>query len=248
MKISNTPGTYGPGRAAATGRTQKSGSTTRVGTPSSVRDIHDTVEVQSIPADEMTPAVQRAIMQLVEEVDALRRELHEANKRLKDIEDLADMDPLLPIPNRRAFVRELSRMISFAQRYGAPSTLVFIDLNDMKYFNDTYGHDVGDQVLLHVANLLIANVRDTDIVARLGGDEFGLILAQADDSVGHNKAEALINLIQSHPIEINGKPYSLKMAFGTYTFSGNDEPKEVIDKADRAMYEKKRAMKNAEPR
>lgn len=246
MKITNTPGVMRTTPTGPVRRTEKTGSSTSASAP---RQINDTVQVTAIPPEEMTPRVQQAIMSLMEEVDKLRRELDATNRRLREMEDMADTDALLPIPNRRAFVRELNRMISFAERYGTPSTLVFIDLNDMKLINDKYGHEAGDKALFHVARLLVDNVRGTDVIGRLGGDEFGVILAQADEQVGTDKAASLAQTIADTPFDLGGETIKMSMAFGTYTFRQGDEPHDALDKADKAMYENKKELKgDSEPR
>ncbi len=240
MKISTTPGVVRTAPARPAGRTERTGSASDAGR---VRRIEDTVQVLGIPPEEMTDRVQHAILSLMQEVENLRHELDRTNRRLREMEDVADTDALLPIPNRRAFVRELSRMISFAERYGTPSTLMFIDLNDMKVINDKYGHEAGDRALFHVARLLVDNVRTTDVIARLGGDEFGVILAQADEKIGAEKASSLAEIIAQAPIKIGDDEIKMSLAFGTYTFRSGDQPDDALDKADKAMYENKRDMK-----
>lgn len=241
MKITNTPGVMRTGPARPVKRTERTSSATDTSAP---RHISDTVQVTTIPPEEMTPRVQQAIMSLMQEVDSLRRELDATNRRLREMEDMADTDALLPVPNRRAFVRELNRMISFAERYGTPSTLMFIDLNDMKLINDQYGHEAGDKALFHVARLLVDNIRSTDVVGRLGGDEFGVILAQADDQIGSAKAASLTDTIANSPLVLeDGTSISMTMAYGTYTFRSGDHPDDALDKADKAMYENKKEIK-----
>ena len=78
---------------------------------------------------------------------------------------------MLPILNRRAFVREISRFIAFAERYGTPSSLLYFDLDNFKAVNDAYGHAAGDVVLRHFSDLIASQIRDSDVLARLGGDE-----------------------------------------------------------------------------
>ncbi|WP_374764057.1 GGDEF domain-containing protein [Yunchengibacter salinarum] len=244
MKVSNSPGisrTTPTRRTGAAERVSASDRTGRASAPS--RTVQDTVEVLGIPPEEMTPNVKNAIMTLMSEVDGLRRDLEQSNRRLRELEDLADMDALLPIPNRRAFVRELNRMISFAQRYGTPSTLVFIDMNDMKQINDTFGHEAGDRALFHMARLLVDNTRGTDVVGRLGGDEFGVILAQADETTGREKAAELADMVMATPFEAGGEAIRLNLAYGLYTFRGEDDPNAAIQKADEAMYAHKKAVK-----
>lgn len=203
----------------------------------------DSIQVLGIPPEEFTPKVQNAITALMGEVEQLRQDLASAQRRLTELEELADMDTMLPIPNRRAFVRELNRLIRFAERYGTPSSLMFIDMNDLKMINDTYGHEAGDKALRHLARTLRDNLRGTDLVARLGGDEFGVLLAQADESTGRAKADNLAVDVSETPLSLGDQEITLKFAYGLYTFGGEDEAEAAITKADEAMYEHKREMK-----
>ena len=136
--------------------------------------------VLGIPESEFTPRVRDAIMGLMSEVDSLRRELGDTRKRLDEVEKSADQDGLLPLLNRRAFVRELTRYIAFTGRYNTPASLIYFDLNHMKKVNDTHGHAAGDAVLKHFSEVLQTQVRDSDSVGRLGGDEFGVLLSHAN--------------------------------------------------------------------
>ena len=114
---------------------------------SSGHHVQDSAAVMGIPEAELTPKVRDAIMTLMEEVARLREELNNNRGRIQHLERLADQDSLLPVYNRRAFVRELTRAISMTERYGAPSTVIYFDVNNMKQINDTYGHHVGDLLL-----------------------------------------------------------------------------------------------------
>ena len=114
-------------------------------------------QVLGIPEAEFTPRVRDAIMGLMGEVDILRRELNQTRARLEEAGKAADQDQLLPLFNRRAFVRELTRYIAFAGRYGTPASLIYFDLDGFKAVNDTYGHAAGDAVLAHFADVLLAH-------------------------------------------------------------------------------------------
>lgn len=194
-----------------------------------------------IPESELTPKVQGAIMRLMEEVETLRREIEQSRQRISYLEQLADQDTLAPIANRRAFVRELSRIMAFAERYGTASSLIYFDVNDLKPINDTHGHAAGDAVLMQVAETLLGNVRESDVVGRLGGDEFAVILSQADEDQAVEKAADLVRRIEGQTLDWNGTDIAIHVAHGTYTIRGDDSAQEALAAADRAMYERKMA-------
>ncbi|HXC27132.1 MAG TPA: GGDEF domain-containing protein [Stellaceae bacterium] len=171
---------------------------------------------------------------------AMQRELEDARARIIQLERLADEDSLAPIANRRAFVRELSRMIAFTRRYGPPSSVIYFDVNGMKQINDTHGHPAGDAALRHVAEILSNNVRESDIVGRLGGDEFGVILAQTNQEQANAKASSLAQAIGSTALSWGKHEIKLSAAFGVYSFTGSDDAQVAIEAADQAMYKQKR--------
>lgn len=180
------------------------------------------------------------LTRLQAEREAMQRELEDARARIVQLERLADEDSLAPIANRRAFVRELSRMIAFTRRYGPPSSVIYFDVNGMKQINDTHGHPAGDAALRHVADILAKNVRESDIVGRLGGDEFGVILAQTSQEQANAKAVALGQAIGTTPLRWGKFEISVTAAYGVYSFTGTDDAQVAIEAADKAMYKQKR--------
>ncbi len=203
----------------------------------------DVLNLAGIAETELSPKLRQALMSLLGEVDQLRRELTEARARIGYLERLADEDPLMPVANRRAFVRELTRMMSFAQRYGTPASLVYFDINNLKQINDQHTHACGDAVLLQVARILVDNVRNTDVVGRLGGDELGVLLVQADQPTAETKAAQLAAAVAAQPLLWQGKEIPLGVAYGVYTFTGGENAGDALDAADRAMYAAKRQRK-----
>ena len=172
--------------------------------------------------------------------DDLRGEVRRLKARLEESEELADRDALTPLLNRRALLRELSRIRTFSQRYGAPASLVYFDLDGFKSVNDTYGHAAGDAVLSHFADTLLAHVRDSDIVGRLGGDEFGIILSHADQAQAHNKAGALAATLKVSPPLWRGKAVQVGFSYGAFELAGGENADNAIARADEAMYAHKR--------
>ncbi len=207
------------------------------------RPIVDSASVMGIPEAEFTPKVRAAIMTLMEEVGRIRQQLEQAQQRIADVERLADQDALLPIANRRAFVRDMSRIMSFSSRYGTPASLVYFDINGFKQLNDTYGHAAGDAALKMVAELLVDQVRESDVVGRLGGDEFGVILVHADEAIANTKAQSLAEAIRSNPLDWEGERLNLDVAHGVYALKPGVDIGEALAKADKAMYAHKNSSK-----
>lgn len=161
---------------------------------------------------------------------------------LHDAEDLADRDPLAPVLNRRAFQRAVQRALSYVERYGRTSAVLYIDLDQFKAINDTFGHAAGDAVLRHVAAVLMDNVRDSDIVGRLGGDEFGVLLAEAGHAEASAKAEALRTIIASSPLTYEGQTHLVRASIGLHVLEAPDDVEGAIARADEAMYASKHRL------
>jgi len=200
----------------------------------------DQVAFLGLSEGELSVNVRLALQTLLEEVTHLRDELDQTRKRIAHLEQLADEDVMLPIANRRAFLRELTRMISYAERYGTAGSMLYFDINGMKAINDRFGHVAGDAVLQHFARVLIENVRDTDIVGRLGGDEFGVILTRTDEKQAQDKANSLVHVIEKTPFQWQGEKLSLSCSVGIHQFLGKQTAETALNAADADMYRLKR--------
>jgi diguanylate cyclase (GGDEF)-like protein len=192
---------------------------------------------------EMTPAVTAAVQTLLAEIGDLRGEVGRLKARLAQTEGLADRDALTPLLNRRALVRELGRVRTFGQRYGAHASLVYFDLDDLKGVNDRFGHAAGDAAIRAVAERLLANVRDSDIAGRMGGDEFAVILVQADRATAEAKAAQLARAIEKEPLRFGDWSAPLHVSWGVREITQEAEPEALVAEADAAMYERKRQRK-----
>jgi diguanylate cyclase (GGDEF)-like protein len=200
----------------------------------------DRVAFLGLSEGELSPNVRLALQALLDEVSHLRDELEHTRRRIAHLEQLADEDAMLPVANRRAFLRELTRMLSYAERYGATGSLLYFDINGMKIINDRFGHAAGDAALMHFTRLLLENTRDTDIVGRLGGDEFGVILAQATEQQAQEKANRLVRLITQTPLKWNDEKLFLSCSVGIHQFRAEQSAETAIDAADANMYQRKR--------
>lgn len=193
-----------------------------------------------IPEREITPRVRMAVAALTGEVDRLRREAEGARKKLHEAERAANQDTLLPILNRRAFMREITRFIAFVERYGTPASLIYLDLDGFKAVNDAHGHAAGDAALQHIATLLAAQVRGTDVLARLGGDEFAIVLAHASLEHAHAKGESLQMAMNANPPRWQGQPVRVTISYGVHELRAGDKADIALASADLAMYANKR--------
>jgi diguanylate cyclase (GGDEF)-like protein len=185
---------------------------------------------------EVTPNVRTAIGRLTSQIQALQADRVRLNQRLREAEDLADTDTLVPVFNRRAFVRELTRVISFAGRYGVQASVVYFDLDGFKQINDRYGHPAGDAILKAVGQTLLTNIRESDLAGRVGGDEFAVILAKAGPDNARTKGAQLAQAILQTRVSYMGQSLGVGAAFGAYCFEEGDTAERALSRADEAMY------------
>jgi len=202
--------------------------------------------VRGIPQAELTPRVRDTIMAFLREMEGLKQELSQARTRLDEVEKTADLDPVLPVLNRRAFTREITRYIAFTTRYSTPASLVYFDLNHLKQTNDTLGHAAGDALLAQFAKILLSHVRESDVVGRMGGDEFAILLSHAGQGQALKKAMGLADAAMQNPTLWNGHSIPVSFAYGAFELKAGDKAEAAIAKADEAMYAQKKARRTAD--
>ena len=184
--------------------------------------------------------------QLMAELDRLKAELTDSQQRVVELENTAHEDALLPIMNRRGFDRELERTLAYVKRHGTDVSLIFIDVDNFKAINDEHGHGAGDAALLHLTDILIANLRRSDVVARLGGDEFAILLHRADEEAGIMKADQLARGLASSRLIHEGKEIPMSLSAGTTQLHSGDTGVATLARADKLMYAGKTRRKRAE--
>jgi diguanylate cyclase (GGDEF)-like protein/PAS domain S-box-containing protein len=151
---------------------------------------------------------------------------------------LAEHDALTGLYNRRRFQEELEQHVSYTRRYGHQGALLFIDLDQFKYINDSFGHQQGDDFLIQVANRLGAKLRNTDLLGRLGGDEFAVLLPRGDEREAAQVAQALLDALAVKDVEIRGGGYAhISASIGIVLFPDHGTSwGELLARADAAMY------------
>lgn len=165
------------------------------------------------------------------------------NKKKKDLIGLAYGDELTGLYNRRYFDRELEIEIRRSVRYNRPLTLIMVDIDHFKKFNDTYGHQKGDSVLRTVGTILKENSRSSDIVCRYGGEEITILLPEQDIKQGIIAAEKLRIVLAREAKEIENVEITASFGVGT-TGAGIKTGEELISKSDEALYKAKKSGRN----
>ena len=165
----------------------------------------------------------------------------------EELERLSVTDRLTELYNHGYFHQRLDEEIGRASRFSHPLSLIMLDIDDFKEFNDTYGHPRGDAVLRRVADIIRENLREIDVAARYGGEEFVIVLPETDATGAHYVAERVRESVESSAFETSdgGGSVSKSVSVGIATFPVNAESATLlVDAADRAMYDAKHSGKN----
>jgi diguanylate cyclase (GGDEF)-like protein len=159
---------------------------------------------------------------------------------------MAPPDPLTGLPNRAVLKDRVNQAVLFAERYDRWATVVFIDLDNFKYVNDSLGHNAGDEMLKTVASRLVACVRATDTVLRLGGDEFVVVLSDQGKSIaGVTATLQKIQTAIAEPIQIDRHWLQVTGSFGVASYPQDGKDAEsLLTNADSAMYRVKESGRN----
>ena len=170
----------------------------------------------------------------------VRDDLSKAQVKTEEAQQSALQDALTGLPNRLSFEQGLGHGLSQAKRHGWGLAVLFIDIDKFKSINDSYGHDLRDQVLLMVANRLKSFVRDEDIVSRWGGDEFVCLLLEVKQEADVTQlAEKMINRV-AEAFEFQGTVLSIRASIGIAIYPADGDTSEILFKnADIAMYKAK---------
>ena len=170
----------------------------------------------------------------------VRDDLSKAQVKEEEAQQIALQDALTSLPNRVAFKQSLDHGLAQAKRHGWGLAVLFLDIDKFKSINDSHGHDMGDQVLLMVANRLQSSVRDEDMVSRWGGDEFVCLLLEVKQEADVTRlAEKMINRI-AEAFEFNGTVLSIRASIGIAIYPVDGETADILFKnADTAMYKAK---------
>jgi diguanylate cyclase (GGDEF)-like protein len=172
----------------------------------------------------------------------LRRQLAEKQGHSDLLRNLAMVDPLTGLYNRRFAEQRLAAEVSRSERKGHPLTVLTLDLNNFKEINDTHGHAAGDQVLQEFAVQLNKVIRGSDLAVRLGGDEFLVVLPECTVE----QLELVVGRLGVLEVDWQGQKIPVTFSAGWKQYQPGERPEEMLARADEILYTRKRAGKNVQ--
>lgn len=172
-------------------------------------------------------------------IKRLRGQLLEKQDHSYILRNLAMVDPLTGLYNRRFAEQRLAAEVARSERRGHPLTVLTLDLNNFKEINDTYGHPAGDQVLQEFASRLNKVIRGSDLAVRLGGDEFLVVLPECT----LEQLKLVLDRLSSFVLDWQGKKIPVTFSAGWKDYEMGERPEEMLARADEALYASKRATK-----
>lgn len=174
----------------------------------------------------------------------LRRMTASLSLRSQTLEYAATTDPLTGLYNRRYFDDALEEYLAAFKRIGKPVGMILLDIDRFKAVNDTYGHDVGDEVLRQIASCLSEFTRYHDVVARLGGEEFAILSPNVTAGQLSALAERMRNAIAALAIDAGNVRLRITVSAGVALWDGRQKGQELFKRADAQLYEAKRQGRN----
>jgi len=192
----------------------------------------DVSSLLGMPLGAIPKPVLDKVAELVDEVELLRAELSQARHHVHWLEDQSDHDSLLPVLHRRAFMRELGRLMEQSERASMPGTLVLLQVGGIDLLRSVHGIAAGDAALLHLAERLKAELRQTDLVGYLDNGDFAVALALAGDEEAEGKARSLADSLTAEPFEWQGGRYNFTILAGQAHFREGETAKSLLTAAD----------------
>jgi diguanylate cyclase (GGDEF)-like protein len=162
--------------------------------------------------------------------------LQAQQRQINDVAVASKTDALTGLLNRRGLDEELQRLITEFRVQGRPATIMLLDVDHFKRFNDTHGHLAGDQALKRLADVLLAHARGSDAVARFGGEEFAVVFPGAKSAAVVSRAEKMRYAISQTDVLIDGRALRITASMGMTEIFASDDPETLLKRADEALY------------
>ncbi|AFY79623.1 MAG: diguanylate cyclase [Hydrococcus sp. C42_A2020_068] len=175
----------------------------------------------------------------------LKRNWDELQKAYSELEKLVNTDPLTGVANRRALLAFGEREFNRAKRYAHPFSVLAIDIDRFKQINDTYGHDIGDRVLIAMSRSITQYLRQVDCFGRFGGEEFLVFLPETEELQATKVAERIRKRIAKNSLQVAEQTVTITISIGIATYQPGDGTLDaIIKRADRSLYSAKEQGRN----
>jgi len=211
--------------------------------PPKRESVSDVAMIMGIPASEVTPNVQEALTDILNAFDHQRLELEQLRAHARYLEDQDDRHSFLPVFNRHALFREMSRRLAAAEKAEVGQTFLCFHIGDMDAIRRNFGLAAADAALTQAALVLSGDLRSSDIIGSLDGMDFGIVLALADARAAEEKALGLKAGIEKYLVSWKGAKIKLAAAWGLHVIKPGDTPEEIVADADRDMLERENCSK-----
>ncbi len=208
--------------------------------PPKREDVSDVAMIMGIPASEMTPNVQEGLTGILNAFDHQRLELEQLRAHVEYLEDQEDRHSFLPVLNRYALFREMSRRLAAAEKAKVGQTFLCFHIGNVDVIRRSFGLAAADAALTRAARVLAGGLRSSDVIGSLDGMDFGVILALADARAAEEKALGLKAGVEEHPFFRQDAKIEPAVAWGLHVVKPGDRPKEIVAAADRDMLEREK--------
>jgi len=170
--------------------------------------------------------------------------LAQIRENIQQLQKSAFIDPLTQVPNRRYLEQKLEESLDEFKKLGKNSGFIFLDIDNFKHVNDTFGHLAGDKILKAVAQTILSNIKPHDVVGRFGGEEFAVILKDVNEESLKKIASKLSTLIKTSSVYDEGHEISVTVSMGLTLPKESDTKESIIERADSLMYKAKKQGKD----
>ncbi|MBL6927560.1 MAG: diguanylate cyclase [Rhodospirillales bacterium] len=211
--------------------------------PASPRRILDVANIMGIPTEELTPHVREALTIIISEFDRVRHAAERDSERAEHFKELSEKDCVLPVLNRRAFARELSRIIIRSAQTETTSSVAVIHFLGVENIRLVHGREIADKTLEQVARTLADALRTTDIVAHIGGSDFAVILTLTDRNDGLQTMKEVRDAMRTRLISRDGTT-GFDLVWGLVDFDSRADADQLLVAADDDL---RRRWKNSNP-
>ncbi len=195
------------------------------------RRILDVANIMGIPTDELPPHVREALTVIITEFDRVRLAAERDSERAEHFKELSEKDCVLPVLNRRAFTRELSRIINRSAQTETTSSVAVVHFLGIEDIRLVHGREIADETLVQIARTLAAALRNTDIVAHIGGSDFAVILTLTDREDGLRTMEEVRDAMRTRLISGDGES-RFDLVWGLVAFDAAADADNTLTAAD----------------